>query len=188
MGQPGQPPGHAGETEPSGGAASECWLDDDAGAADLRGVLAAIAAGAACAVSQVPPAHLAVAVAALRSTPVRVAARAAGPGALATTKLFDAGECLRLGADEIAWPMEGGGEDQFSACGAEIAAAAALCHDAGARLKLLLPAAVGGPAALPAVLEWARRRGADAVAVCGVGAAGSGFSAPAGAVAGVFTL
>ncbi len=181
MGRAGQP----GETEPSGGAASEWWLEDDAGAAEVQAALAVIG-GAGCAVLQVHPVHLAAAVAVLRPTVVRVAARIAGPGALATTKLFDVGECLRLGADEIAWPLEGGGEDLFFACGVEIAAAAALCHEAGARLKLLLPAAACAPAALPAVLEWARRRGADAVAVCGVGAAGSGFSAPAGAVAGVF--
>ena len=189
--QPGQP----GQIGPSGWAASECWLDDDASAADLRAVLAAIAAGAGCAVLQVPPAHLAAAVAVLRPTPVRVAAKIAGPGALATTKLFDAEECLRLGADEIAWPLGGGGDDgeaNAAACGAEIAAAAARCHDAGARLKLLLPGAARGRetpgAALPTLLALARSREADALAVGGVGAPGSGFSAPAGAVAGVFTL
>ncbi len=185
MGRTGQP-SQAGEIEPGGGAESEWWLEDDAGAADLQAVLAAIGA-AGCSLLQVPPVHLAAAVAVLRPTPVRVAARIAGPGALATTKLFDAGECLRLGADEIAWPLEGGGADLSAAYGAEIAAAAALCHDAGARLKLLLPAA-GGPAALPAMLAWARGRGADAVAVRGVGAAGYGVSAPAGALAGVFAL
>jgi hypothetical protein len=181
MGRTGQP-SQAREIGPSGGAASEWWLEDDAGAEELQAVLEAIG-GAGCTLLQVPPVHLAAAVAVLRPTPVRVAARIAGPGALATTKLFDAGECLRLGADEIAWPLESGGENG----GAEIAAAAALCHDAGARLKLLLPAA-GGPAALPAMLAWARGRGADAVAVRGVGAAGHGWSAPAGALAGVFAL
>lgn len=193
FGQTGQI-GHAGQFGPSGWT-RECWLDDDASAADLRAVLAAIAASAACAVLQVPPAHLAVAVAVLRPTPVRVAAKIAGPGALATTKLFDAEECLRLGADEIAWPLDGGGGDgeaNAAAWGAEIAAAAARCHDAGARLKVLLPAAARGRealgAALPAMLALARSREADALAVGGVGAPGSGFSVPAGAVAGVFAL
>ena len=186
MGRIGQP-GQSGEIEPMGGAESEWWLEDDAGAVDLPAVLAVIG-GAGCMLLQVPPVHLAAAVAVLRPTPVRVAARIAGPGALATTKRFDAGECLRLGADEIAWPLEGGGEDLSAACGAEIATAAVLCHDAGARLKLLLPAAARGPAALPAMLAWARGRGADAVAVRGVGAAGYGWSAPAGALAGVFAL
>lgn len=178
--------GQPGAIGPGGGAASEWWLEEDAGAEDLQAVLAVIG-GAGCSLLQVPPVHLAATVAVLRPTPVRVAARIAGPGALATTKLFDAGECLRLGADEIAWPLEGGGENDAAACGAEIATAAAMCRNAGARLKLLLPAA-GGPAALPAVLQWARGRGADAVAVRGVGAAGYGWSAPAGALAGVFAL
>ncbi len=182
------------EPRPAGGAGAECWLGDAVSAPEAE-ALAAAAAAAGCEAVQLPPVRLAAVIAQLRPTPVRVAAAIAGPGALVSTKLFAAGECLRLGADEIAWPLawplDGPleGAANAAALSAEIAAAASLCHAAGARLKLLLPAAALG-AALPLL---ALPRGADAVAgawLCSLppGSPARLPAAPAGAVAGIFEL
>lgn len=173
-------------------AGAEVWLEASASPVDAVSVAAA-AAAAGCGLVQVSPVVLAAVAARLRSTPVRVAARVAGPGALATTQLFDAGECLRLGADEIAWPAPGepweevadGPVSPLSAAAISasaspaIAAAAALCHAAGARLKLLATRPENGLEA------FARQSGADSLAV--LIAAGESAT-PAGAIARIWQL
>ncbi|MGH9490789.1 MAG: hypothetical protein ACRD17_09785 [Terriglobales bacterium] len=148
-------------------AQAELWPEDAAAAA--------FRAAAGCALVQVGPPLLAAAVAAFRATAVRVAARIGGPAALASTQLFDAQECLRLGAEEIAWPLPAAAPPD-PALAAAIAAAAALCHDAGARLKLL------APRDSPALRVWARDCAADALAIL------APPGAPAGAVAAVWDL
>lgn len=172
---------------PAGAAArnlqAEVWLEASASVADAVSTAAA-AAAAGCGLVQVWPAALAAVAARLHATAVRVAARIAGPGALASTQLFDAGECLRLGADEIAWPVpaglwEGAAGSQDAPAAAAIAAAAVLCHAAGARLKLLAAARGDGLEA------GARRSGADSLAVP---LPAGESAAPAGAIARCFPL
>lgn len=170
-------------TAPSGfpAARSEVWLEAGPGASAAQRE-AEIAASAGCAVVQVPPLALAAVAARLRATAARVAARVAGGGALATTRLFDAAECLRLGADEIAWPLASEPADQGET--ATLAAAAALCHGAGASIKLLAPVPLDA-ARLAALAGWALRAGADRLAMP---AAGGDPAAPAGAIAWILYL
>ncbi|HZT73587.1 MAG TPA: hypothetical protein VE996_08065 [Terriglobales bacterium] len=94
----------------------------------IEAACAAATAGAAA--IEVAPRHLAAAVAALRMTPVCVAAIVGDEGELTTVKLHAMEEALKLGADEIVWiPSPKTAE-------LELRSAARLGAEAGARLMV----------------------------------------------------
>lgn len=114
----------------------------------------------------VAPAWLALAVSALRDSPVRVAAVVGFPhgDTLATVKRQEAAECLKLGADDLDMVIALGAatSGNWTVVGDEVSAVAELAHAAGARVK--------------AIVECGRltpERAAEAARVCA--AAGADF-------------
>ena len=164
-------------------------LAADAGPAQIDRLCdeaAALGVAAVC----VNPYWVARAAARLRATPVAVATVVGFPlgAALAGTKLREAADCLRLGADELdlminLGALQAGWE---AAVYSEIAGVAALAHQAGARLKVICETALLAPEHLRRACELALDAGADFLktstgfASRGLGSALSAAGTPAG--------
>jgi deoxyribose-phosphate aldolase len=123
-------------------------------------------------------AWVAVCVAELRDTPVKVCATVGFPlGACSSTvKLFETEEALKLGADEIDMVMAIGAlkEQRDEAVRREVAAIAELSHAAGAHTKVILETAVLSDEEKTRACRLAMKAGADFVKTStGFGPAGA---------------
>lgn len=153
-------------------------LDPDVTAGQVDRLCDDAAAWGAAAVC-VPPVWLARAAARLRSTPVLVATVVGFPlgNSLGTVKLYEAAECLKLGADEldvvINFAALKSGHD--AVVQSELAAITALAHAAGARVKAILEMGLLAPAEVDRAAAAALAAGADFLKN------GTGFGAHGGA-------
>lgn len=113
----------------------------------------------------VPPVWLAHAAARLRSTPVLVATVVGFPlgNSLGSVKLYEAAECLKLGADELDVVINFAAlkSSQDARVQSELAAITALAHAAGARVKAILEIGLLSPAELDRAAATALAAGVD---------------------------
>ncbi|MCI0354196.1 MAG: deoxyribose-phosphate aldolase [Acidobacteria bacterium] len=126
----------------------------------------------------VNPTHVALSVAQLRDTPVRVATVIGFPlgATLTTAKRFEAEEAIKLGADELDMVLNVGAlkAGERALVEADIRSVAQVAHDAGALLKVILETVLLSDEEKRVACELALSAGADFVKTCtGFGGGGA---------------
>jgi len=152
-------------TRPGLAAALEPTLLSPTATGDEVDRLCAFAAHHRVAAVCVAPTWLARAAAGLRATPVAVSTVVGFPlGAnLGTTKLHEASECVRLGADELDVVVNLGAvrAGDGAVVAGELRSICAVAHAAGARVKAILELPVLDEAEVRRAAAWALEAGVD---------------------------